>query len=91
MNVNWKAYPNNIGHTIFPGCFRCHDGKHISAGGKAISKDCNSCHTLIGQGKGEQLTTLSPKGLEFEHPVDIGDLWKDMNCFECHNGGPVAP
>jgi hypothetical protein len=90
MNVSWKAYPNNIGHTIFPGCFRCHDGKHISAGGRAISKDCNSCHIIIAQGKGEQLGNISPKGLDFEHPVDIGDLWKDMNCFECHTGALVS-
>ena len=26
MKVTWGAYPINIGHTDFPGCFRCHDG-----------------------------------------------------------------
>jgi hypothetical protein len=25
MKVTWRAYPNNIGHMIFEGCFRCHD------------------------------------------------------------------
>jgi hypothetical protein len=90
MKVSWRAYPNNIGHTIFPGCFRCHDGKHVSDTGKAISKDCNSCHTIIAQGKSEESASISPKGLEFEHPVDIGDMWKDMNCFECHTGALVA-
>ena len=89
MKVNWRTYPNDIGHTMYPGCFRCHDGKHISPEGKAISKDCNSCHTIIAQGGGEKLAHISPKGLEFEHPVDIGDLWKEMNCFECHTGGSV--
>ena len=87
MKVNWRAYPNNIGHTIFPGCYRCHDGKHKSADGKVITHDCNACHTIIAQGNGEKLATISVNGLEFEHPVDIGDLWKDMNCAECHNGG----
>jgi hypothetical protein len=87
MKVNWRAYPNNIGHTIFAGCYRCHDGKHKSADGKAITHDCNACHTIISQGNGEKLATISPKGLEFEHPVDIGDLWKEMNCADCHNGG----
>ncbi|HEX3436474.1 MAG TPA: NapC/NirT family cytochrome c, partial [Pseudacidobacterium sp.] len=24
MKVTWGTYPNNIGHTSFPGCFRCH-------------------------------------------------------------------
>jgi len=27
MRVSWQAYPDNIGHKEFPGCFRCHDGK----------------------------------------------------------------
>ena len=26
MNVAWGTYANNLGHTDFPGCFRCHDG-----------------------------------------------------------------
>ena len=31
MNVTWQSHTNNIGHKDFPGCFRCHDGKHLSA------------------------------------------------------------
>ena len=89
MNVNWRKYPNNIGHTIFPGCYRCHDGKHKSAEGKVVTHDCNSCHTIIAQGSGDKLASISPQGLEFQHPSDIGDLWKEMNCAECHNGGAM--
>ncbi len=51
MKVNWKTHPNNIGHFYFQGCFRCHDGNHVSKDGKVISKDCNSCHTLVGAGR----------------------------------------
>ncbi|MBI3665799.1 MAG: NapC/NirT family cytochrome c [Acidobacteria bacterium] len=47
MKVNWGTYPNNIGHTDFPGCFRCHDDQHSSADGKKITQDCNSCHNLV--------------------------------------------
>ncbi len=47
MRVAWGTYPNNIGHTDFPGCFRCHDGEHTSAGGKTIGQDCNACHQLL--------------------------------------------
>jgi hypothetical protein len=90
MKVSWKAYPNNIGHTIFPGCFRCHDGNHVSDAGRAISKNCNSCHIIIAQGNSQELASISPKGLDFVHPVDIGDMWKDMNCYECHNGALVS-
>jgi hypothetical protein len=30
LKVTWGTYPNNLGHTDFPGCFRCHDGSHSS-------------------------------------------------------------
>lgn len=87
MNVNWRHYPNNVGHYAYAGCFRCHDGKHVSKKtGKTISKDCNSCHIILSQGPSDMLTSLSPKGEQFQHPVDIGDSWKEMNCNECHTG-----
>lgn len=44
MKVSWGTYPNNLGHTDFPGCFRCHDGSHTAAGDKTITQDCSSCH-----------------------------------------------
>ncbi len=86
MKVNWKAYPNNIGHMTDLGCFRCHDGKHVSATGKAISKDCNSCHTVLYQGTDPVPTSLNIAGLEFQHPEDVGDAWKETNCKDCHTG-----
>jgi hypothetical protein len=49
MNVKWGAYPINIGHEDFPGCFRCHDGSHSSKGGESITQDCNACHNLLAQ------------------------------------------
>jgi nitrate/TMAO reductase-like tetraheme cytochrome c subunit len=44
LKVTWGTYPNNLGHTDFPGCFRCHDGSHATPEGKTISQDCNTCH-----------------------------------------------
>ena len=44
LKVTWGTYPNNLGHTDFPGCFRCHDGSHTTGDGKTIAQDCNSCH-----------------------------------------------
>ncbi len=87
MKVNWKNYPNNVGHYAYAGCFRCHDGKHVSKKtGKVLSKDCNSCHIILAQGPTEKLTSISPTGLKFVHPVDIGDSWMTMNCNDCHKG-----
>lgn len=47
MKVTWGTYPNNIGHTDSPGCFRCHDGDHTSANGQTVPNDCTTCHQLL--------------------------------------------
>ncbi len=38
MNANWKHFPDNISHVYTPGCFRCHDGNHVSDDGKVNFK-----------------------------------------------------
>ena len=86
MKVNWRTYPNDIGHSIFIGCFRCHDGRHVSSEGRVVSRDCQTCHIILAQGPGETLAEISAHGLEFQHPVDIGEIWREMNCSECHSG-----
>jgi hypothetical protein len=47
MNVSWGTYANNIGHTDFPGCFRCHDENHSTKDGKTIPQDCELCHQML--------------------------------------------
>jgi hypothetical protein len=47
MNVTWGKYPNNIGHTDFPGCWRCHDSSHTAKNGASITQDCNACHNML--------------------------------------------
>ena len=78
MRVNWKTHPNNIGHLYFPGCFRCHDGNHVSKDGKVISKDCNSCHTVLEQQEsGTQIASLPTRALQASgghRGPDSGDL-----------------
>jgi nitrate/TMAO reductase-like tetraheme cytochrome c subunit len=46
MKVTWGSYPNNIGHTDFPGCWRCHDDKHTARDGRTIQQDCELCHKV---------------------------------------------
>jgi hypothetical protein len=86
MKASWNLYPDNIGHMIWPGCFRCHDGKHKSEDGlKAIkANDCNACHIILAQGSGDELLQLSSTGHKFKHPG--GDY--DLSCSDCHTGGP---
>lgn len=88
MKLDWKTHPNNIGHFYFSGCFRCHDGNHVSPEGKVIPKDCNVCHTILGQQE-NAVNISSMPGLEFKHPVDLGDITA-VSCSDCHSGG-VGP
>jgi hypothetical protein len=60
LKVTWGTYSNNLGHTDFPGCFRCHDGSHATADGKTITQDCNACHNALAveEASPEVLKTL---------------------------------
>lgn len=62
MKVTWGTHPNNIGHEEFPGCFRCHDGKHKSADGRVIADDCSACHEVLAMEEQEP-KILSDLGL----------------------------
>jgi hypothetical protein len=86
MKVRWDVYPDNIGHFLSPGCYRCHDGRHVSEDGAVIANDCTSCHIIISQGNDADSQIIAPEGLEFQHPADIDDAWKEMACSECHTG-----
>ena len=85
MKVTYDAFPDHIGHLESEGCFRCHNDAFVSENGRKITRDCNLCHTIIGQGKPQQMqfTTIRDT-LEFRHPVDVGTAWKEANCSECH-------
>ena len=67
MKVAWGTYPNNIGHTDFPGCFRCHDDNHASQDGRKVSQDCNACHNLLAMDEPEP-KILSELGVEETKP-----------------------
>jgi hypothetical protein len=88
MKLDWKTHPNNIGHFYFNGCFRCHDGQHVSSDGRVIRKDCDICHSILGQEEGAT-KLIASGGTPFKHPVDIGDLTQ-VSCSDCHTGG-VGP
>lgn len=88
MHLNWQTHPNNIGHFYYNGCFRCHDGQHVSTDGKVLTKACDTCHTVLGQQEGGVAMAQVPK-LNFQHPVDLGEMTQ-VNCSDCHSGG-VSP
>ena len=85
MKVNWKAYPNHIGHMYDLGCFRCHDNKHVAEDGTVLTNECSQCHDIVKQGPlSNPIASFGSQ--EFIHPADINGAWKEANCSECHLG-----
>ena len=82
MKTDWQAHPNNIGHLISSGCFRCHDGEHKSDTGKVISNDCNVCHKVLFDSA--RPPEQNPRTGAFKHPVDLGSL-ASRKCESCHS------
>jgi NapC/NirT cytochrome c family, N-terminal region len=84
MNVSWRGFPNHLSHLFDEGCFRCHDGEHVSDNGDIIRRDCNLCHTIIEQttADGKELVSLS--GIDFVHPEDLDMDIKELICVDCH-------
>ncbi|UCF33552.1 MAG: cytochrome c3 family protein [Phycisphaerales bacterium] len=88
MKVNWQTYPDNIGHKISPGCFRCHEGKHVNQHGEKISHSCDICHTFLNPVVEEDGRTVVQRG-PFVHPVPLEGLHAELRCDKCHTGGPT--
>jgi hypothetical protein len=84
MRVSWRSFQDNIGHLDSVGCFRCHDGKHVSEDGRVLTRDCTTCHTILAEQVRADTQQLSLTGVAYQHPADIGDAWKEVNCVLCH-------
>ncbi len=91
--LSWASFPNHGGHKDFPGCFRCHDGKHLNEKGEAIRLQCTLCHNLPQVeregGKGSVPSTVAA-GLtpppSHEEPNFMHDhrTKLDDSCTMCH-------
>ncbi len=86
METDYRVRVNNASHFVADGCFRCHFTDLQTEAGVTISSDCETCHIIVGQGPsddaGRLVTDLS--GLTFRHPVDIGEIWGEVPCTQCH-------
>jgi hypothetical protein len=97
MKVSALTYPDNLGHTQYPGCFRCHDGGHYEVvngklTGNTIPSGCATCHTfpqigsntsaiLIGQRPDSHLDKL----WVFNHKSVVSSLDpSNTTCGACH-------
>ncbi|NOX61730.1 MAG: hypothetical protein GXP42_07275 [Chloroflexi bacterium] len=99
MRLNWKTNPNNARHNPFPGCFRCHDGKHVSLDEngnevEVISVKCNLCHTVPIVGRGDDMLVEAPVVVGQVPPSHSDFSWtiehrsvqdaQSEGCYDCH-------
>lgn len=91
QKVDWNSHPDNIGHRNFPGCLRCHDGKHLNAEQEAVRLECNLCHSIPSVStRGTPVTNIGvTRGLEPEthkNPNWIAGhrTYFDRTCASCH-------
>jgi hypothetical protein len=91
--LTWKSFPDHAQHKDTPGCFRCHNGKHLNDKGEAIRLQCTLCHNLpqvkLENGKGSVPSTVvagvSPPASHeapnwmHEHRFNLDD-----SCTMCH-------
>lgn len=91
MAVGWETHPDNSQHSEFPGCFRCHDGKHTSPQGETVRLECNICHSIpevVEAGQQAPFVSID-KPDEPESHKDSNWLARhryvyDETCVQCH-------
>lgn len=86
MNVDYRSYPNNIGHKYFAGCFRCHDGKHLDANKEIIGRECTDCHEFQRPVEVPGLQNALLQGT-IEHALKLEGPHTNLLCSSCHTGG----
>jgi hypothetical protein len=86
MRTDYRARETNLSHFVNDGCFRCHNDSMVDDQGNSLNNECNTCHLIVAQGPSESIAELETDltGLEFEHPEDIDEAWREELCTECH-------
>lgn len=91
QKVDWTTHPNNIGHIKTPGCFRCHDGKHLDNEQQAIRLECNVCHSIpVVAGDQDFVANIeisrSPEPESHLNPnwISLHNQVFDATCANCH-------
>jgi nitrate/TMAO reductase-like tetraheme cytochrome c subunit/mono/diheme cytochrome c family protein len=92
QEIDWDSHPDNLGHKDDPGCFRCHDGKHLTTEGEAVRLECNICHSVPVIGSATQLTTNielvsgpEPVSHTLTTWMALHGRVKDNSCMACHS------
>jgi mono/diheme cytochrome c family protein len=91
QKINWDTYPDNNGHINAPGCFRCHDGKHLSARNESIRLECNICHSVPVKAQPGTVVTnieinhgIEPSSHKNPNFISMHRNLFDNSCKNCH-------
>ncbi|MBE0695462.1 MAG: NapC/NirT family cytochrome c [Anaerolineaceae bacterium] len=91
QKMDWETHPNNLAHKDSPGCFRCHDGKHLSQSGGTVRLECNLCHSIPVVSGPDQLTASLELSRGFEPDTHTNPNWITIHrdiyndtCAGCH-------
>ena len=92
QKIDFTTHPNNLGHINSPGCFRCHDGKHLDANDQAIRLECNVCHSVpVVAGKDDFVTKIEisrgPEPDTHRNPnwISLHNQAFGASCAACHS------
>jgi hypothetical protein len=92
QKVDWTTHPNNLGHINSPGCFRCHDGKHLNDQNQAVRLECNLCHSIPVVASSQDFTANIEVNRGPEPESHLNANWIslhnksfDATCANCHN------
>ncbi len=99
MKAFWDTNPNFERHAGASGCFRCHDGQHVSedSTGKVvgtISSQCNACHSVPITSRGTEIGVNTPiiggtkpaTHNEFRWTIEHSSTteMQKVECYQCH-------
>lgn len=97
QKVDWTTHPNNLGHMDAPGCFRCHDGKHLDARQQAIRLECNLCHSIpVVAGAQDFVARIEisrgpePESHRNANWIVLHRSAFDATCSNCHTVGDMG-
>ncbi|TFG72435.1 MAG: hypothetical protein E4H27_02625, partial [Anaerolineales bacterium] len=93
QKVDHTTYPDNLAHSDFPGCFRCHDGNHYAVAevDQSIRLHCNICHSIPETAAEDQPVPDMPFVQNWQPDNHLSSTWMvdhrftfDQSCIGCH-------
>ncbi len=92
QKVDWQTHPDNTQHVDSPGCFRCHDGKHLNTSNESVRLECNLCHSIpVIAGQDDFVSNIEisrgpePASHKDTNWINLHRSTFDETCAGCHS------